>query len=262
MLPSVLSPLCLLPGWHSSFTFFSHDDEWCLSSDCSAWNHLIYSLHLGSNYVEVVQPFDIHTVELSTVFMHILFHSLCHNQLSHCVFHIHTDKHSLRWSFWTCNFFLLSSAVSSFNTDTHTQKRKFWGACRQKSNIYVWFLIKLAINNPTVPSFTCRMARVCLQLCPLVGISCCELAEVWPSPPGGALWGAAARSPPPAPAHHSLSKRHYDRGEVSVCREQPRRAFQTLRGSAALFWPIHSRHETDDWLSHSCCWPGSAEQEL
>lgn len=164
---------------------------------------------------------------------------------------------------WDTYIFLLSSAIS-YSTLTQTQKWKFSEACSIliKSNVYVWFLIKLAKNNPTVPSFTCRMARVCLQLCPLVGISCCELAEVWPLPPGGALWGAAARSPPPAPAHHSLSKRHYDRGEVSVCREQPRRAFQTLRGSAALFWPIHSRHETDDWLPHSCCWPGAAEQEL
>lgn len=119
---AVLSPLCLLPGWHSSFSFFSHDDEWCLSSDCSAWNHLIYSLHLGSNYVEVVLPFDIHTVELSTVLTHIFFHSLCHNQLSR-VFHIHTDKHSLRWSFWTRTFFLLSSAISSFNTDTDTKMK-------------------------------------------------------------------------------------------------------------------------------------------
>lgn len=156
--------------------------------------------------------------------------------------------------------FLLSSAISSFNTDT---KMKILRSSKLiKSNIYVWFLIKLAINNPTVPSLSCRMARVCLQLCPLVGISCCELAEVWPSPPGGALWGAAARSPPPAPAHHGLSKRHYDRGEVSVCREQPRRAFQTLRGSATPFWPIHARHETDDWLPHSRCWPSAAEQEL
>lgn len=171
---------------------------------------------------------------------------------------IHSDDH-----FGHVHFFYL--VLQSFpSTLTQTQKWKFSGACSIliKSNVYVWFLINLAINNPTVPSFTCRMARVCLQLCPMVGISCCELAEVWPSPPGGALWGAAARSPPPAPAHHSLSKRHYDRGEVSVCREQPRRAFQTLRGSAALFWPIHSRHETDDWLPHSCCWPGAAEQEL
>lgn len=47
------------------------------------------------------------------------FHSLCHNQLSR-IFHIHSDKHSHRWSF----FYLVLQSVPS----TQTQKWKFWGA--------------------------------------------------------------------------------------------------------------------------------------
>lgn len=78
------------------------------------------------------------------------------------------------------------------------------------------------------------MARICLQLCPLVGVPHSELAEVWTPPAGGALRGAAEGSAATAPSHHGLPKRHSDRGEAALCPEQPGRTFQTLGGPAAL----------------------------
>lgn len=78
------------------------------------------------------------------------------------------------------------------------------------------------------------MARVCLQLRPVVGVPRSELAEVWTAPTGGALRGAAEGSSPSATPHHGLSKCHYDRGEASLCPEQPGRAFQALAAPAAL----------------------------
>lgn len=79
------------------------------------------------------------------------------------------------------------------------------------------------------------MARICLQLRPLVGVPCSELAEVWPPPAGGALRGAADGSGPSAASPHSLSKRLHDRGEAVLRPEQPGRTLQTFRGTETLF---------------------------
>lgn len=77
------------------------------------------------------------------------------------------------------------------------------------------------------------MARIRLQLRPLVGIPRSELAEVRTPPAGGALRGAAEGSPPAAASHRCLPERHSDRGEAALRPEQPGRTFQTLGAAAA-----------------------------
>lgn len=95
-----------------------------------------------------------------------------------------------------------------------------------------------------------RMARVCLQLRPLVGISRSELAEVGPRPAGGALRGPAVSPAPAAPPHHGFSQRHSERGEAALRSQQPGRLLQTLGGQAPLLRPLHRPHEEDDRLLH------------
>lgn len=92
----------------------------------------------------------------------------------------------------------------------------------------------------------CRMARICLQLRPLVGIPRAELAEVWTPPAGGPLRGAAESSGAATAPHHHFPQRHYDGRAAAVCPKQPGWAFQTLRGPAAQLRPVHSKHDPDD----------------
>lgn len=94
------------------------------------------------------------------------------------------------------------------------------------------------------------MARVYLQLRPLVGISRSELAEVGPQSAGGALRGPADVSAATAPPHHGFSERHPERGEAAVRSQQPRRLLQTLGGQAPVLRPVHRPNEEDDRLLH------------
>lgn len=107
-----------------------------------------------------------------------------------------------------------------------------------------------------------RVARVCLQLRPLVGVARSELAEVGPRSAGGALRGPAGGSAPTAPPHHRLPQRHPERGASALRSQQPGRLLQTLGGQAPVLRPLHRRHEEDDRLLHRHGGPGAAEQEL
>lgn len=107
-----------------------------------------------------------------------------------------------------------------------------------------------------------RMARVCLQLRPLVGVPRPELAQVGPRSAGGSLRGPAGGAAPAAAPHHGVPQRHAERGEAALRSQQPGRLLQALGGQAALLRPLHRTHEEDDRLLHQHGGPGSPEQEL
>lgn len=103
-----------------------------------------------------------------------------------------------------------------------------------------------------------RVARVCGDILLMVGISRSGLATVLQTFAGGALWAAPQRPYPSAPAHHGIPKCQRSWGTSILCREKPRRPFQTNRISTSHFRPVHRGHE--DSYRRLRTWGGPCSQ--
>lgn len=93
--------------------------------------------------------------------------------------------------------------------------------------------------------WSCRVARVCEELCPMVGVPHCGLADLWKECPRSPLWGSEegavlqAEGNGPIPGFEGLW------GPAALCRGSEGRKFQAFGTAKAGVRPVHSRNASE-----------------
>lgn len=103
---------------------------------------------------------------------------------------------------------------------------------------------------------SCRVARVCEELCPLVGVPHIGLAELWEDCPRGPLWECEEGPVLPAEGDGPVSGFEGFWGPPSLCRGPEGWKLQAIRATKAWIWSLYSwnasEHQRTDQNSRRC----------
>lgn len=92
---------------------------------------------------------------------------------------------------------------------------------------------------------SCRVARVCAELCALVGVPHAGLAELWEERPGGPLWGSEEGPVLQAERDGSVSWFEGFWGPPALRRGPEGWKLQAIRATKAWIRPLYSWNESE-----------------
>ena len=115
---------------------------------------------------------------------------------------------------------------------------------------------KSSLDYFVVSHLSCRVAWVCQELCPLVGVPHLGLVELWEERPRGPLWGPEEGPVLPAQGDGPVSEFEGFWGTPTLCGGPERWKLQAIRAAKTWIWPLYewnaSEHRWTDQNSKRC----------